>query len=504
MKNIILLLLLVSISCKKREISNSKVFDAPKTVTLTGNVSNFNPENPNISFAVNRVGVDRLSLNSKIDSTGFFSVSFESYTPTDVWVNVGTNFLVLTHPGDSIHMSFDAKIAQRVPILKSIQFSGDAVKTNQDAAHFQEMYFSNEIYTDWDAKKKATKEYGVDDYLQYLDTLQQKNTDLVNNFIQTYSPNEETLLWAKTYIEQDYYNALAFYPAEHRELNNLPFSWDVPENYYNSLNKRLPITKPMLISGYALVNYVNRYSYRYVRNKTRNEKSNEKYRTEFGLAGPLKELDSISIYGIIKYTQDSLLRQLVLAELFQQRFDKVEIDLYEDYRDLVKTHITEPFIAKPLEENYLKTKKSIESPELVSEAILKDASGTSVDKIIENLLETHKGKVIYVDTWASWCAPCLAEFPNSKKLMEEMEGQDVVFVYICINTKEKAYKAVLDKFQLGGEHYFLDQNQSIDFQTVFNISGIPFYILIDKDGSVIEKGSHLRPAMVKEKIEKLL
>ncbi|SKB70558.1 Thiol-disulfide isomerase or thioredoxin [Salegentibacter holothuriorum] len=504
MKKLILLVLLISISCKKEKSKNTYSYDNPKTVTLTGKISNFDPADPNITFAVNRVGVKRIALDSKIDSTGHFSTSFKSYTPTDVWVNPGMNFLVLTHPGDSIHMSFDAKTPERVPILKSIQFSGDAVATNQDAAHFQEMYFSNEIYTDWDAKKNSKKEYGVDDYQKYLDTLQQKSTDLLRRFAEKYSPNEETLLWAKTYIEQDYYNALYFYPQAHRVSNNLPITWDVPETYYDSLKKRLPITKPMLLSGYALMNFVNRYHYGYASTKTWNEKSNEKYRTKFGMAGGAKELDSVKIYGIIKHTQDSLLRQLVLAEVFRQEFEEAEIGLYERYRDLVDVHITEAFIAEPLEEHYKETKQRIASPKLATEALLKETAGTSVDKLIEDLLATHKGKVIYADTWAPWCAPCLGEFPNSKKLMEEMEGQDVVFIYFCVQSNKKAYKATLDKYQLAGEHYFLDQNQSRDFMAAFGISGIPYYLLIDKEGTIVEQGSHLRPYVAKAKIEKLL
>lgn len=503
-----LLLLLVFMACENQNNKEEQVYvyDEPKKVTLTGTVSNFDPENPNLNFTVNRIGVKRLQLDSKIDSSGHFSVSFDSYTPVDVWVRYDANFMVLTYPGDSINLAFDVEKPDRVAMLESLEISGDAAETNQDAAHFQKMYYADELYTDWDKKEKTKKEYDVEEYKLYLDTLQQKSKALLDEYRAKYKPNEEALLWAKINIEQDYYDALDMYPDDHRRSNGLGLEeWDVPDDYYDELTMRLPITKPMLLNGYALGGFVNSYHYSYAKNKTRNEKANEKYRLGPGMfGGSGNALDSLNVYGIIKYTKDTLLQQMVLAELFQQDLERSKLDLYETYDELIDTVITEPFLAEPLKTEYQETKQRIEEPELVTEAILKKSAGTAVEEVIDELFESNRGKVIYVDTWASWCAPCLSEFPNSKNLMEELEDQDVVFAYFAIDTQEKAYKATLDKYQLGGEHYFLDENQSADYTATFEISSIPYYILIDKEGNIVDSGSHLRPYEAKEKIEELL
>jgi len=50
----------------------------------------------------------------------------------------------------------------------------------------------------------------------------------------------------------------------------------------------------------------------------------------------------------------------------------------------------------------------------------------------------------------------------------------------------------------------MTKEQSKDMRDIYEIRGIPYYILIGKNGEIIEKGSHLRPNVVKDQIEKLL
>ena len=109
-----------------------------------------------------------------------------------------------------------------------------------------------------------------------------------------------------------------------------------------------------------------------------------------------------------------------------------------------------------------------------------------------------------MDCWAPWCAPCMKEMPHSKKLMSEMKDRNVAFVYICLNSEEKQWRATLDELQIGGQHYFLNNAQSSTFREIFEVQGIPHYILFNKKGTIIEKGSHLRPDNAKDKIVDIL
>ena len=455
--------------------------DVPQTIIVTGKIDNYEP-NRQLTLHVNRLGFSQEQILAKMDSAGNFMATFESYIPVDVWVTYNTNFLVLLHPKDSLFVHFDGKYNDRPELLESIKFGGDRAKTNQFAAKFQQMYFSNEIYTDWDKKQKAVKEYDTDQYLQYLDTIQQKSKKLYDQFVVENRPNYESRKWGLLFIENDYYYEISWYASNHWIANQMNPDWDcswyVPKGFYDRLCNRLPIDASMFINADGLTSFHNTF-FRYVHDKLRDRETDGIWSLNGEVIdAPAEIIDSIRIFGYIEIVPDPLLLQFMLTEYFDQKFDREDIDVYEKFRDVAETYIKEPFLKEPLIQKYLKTKQRIENPQIFTDAILKEAASLSVNQIMDDILQQNKGKVVYVDFWGTWCGPCLAEMPNSKIVEHEFKDEDVVFVYICLESEEKNWKATLDKFQLGGHHYHLSRQQSGEIRTLVSISGIPFYLLI--------------------------
>ena len=481
---------------------SGKQYDAPRKIIVAGKIDNYD-SSKEVVLEVNRIGFESEEIIAKTDSLGNFKVFFESYIPTDAWLCYKTNFLVLLHPGDSIYVRFDGKYNDRPQILESIHFSGDAALTNQYASKFQQMYFSTEIYRNLNKKNKAVKEYEVDQYIQYLDTVLQKNTELYNKFIAENQPNNESKNWAKLFIEGDYYDDLSSYARNHRLANNMGSDnkWDVPKDFYDRLLNRLPVDSSMFICSHQLSSFSNRFLFRYIHDKLNNELKNL---TIIDLLTIRRKVDEIRFSTVVKYTPDPLLRQIMLTEMFEEKFEEQDVRSYERFKDLVETHIKEPFLKEPLHQKYLQTKLRIENPKIHTEAVLKEIVDSSVEKAIDDILRQNKGKVIYIDFWATWCGACLAEMPNSKVVEHELNKKNVAFVYICLESEEERWKAVLDKYQIGGQHYLFSNKQSAEIRRSFEISGLPFYVLIDKSGVIKEKGSHLRPFTAKEKIKEML
>ena len=80
-------------------------------------------------------------------------------------------------------------------------------------------------------------------------------------------------------------------------------------------------------------------------------------------------------------------------------------------------------------------------------------------------LEDLKGKLVYIDVWATWCGPCRAEIPSLKELEKKYHGKNITFVSISVDAlkdHDKWKKFVADK-ELGGIQLFADNSWSYNF-----------------------------------------
>ena len=130
-------------------------------------------------------------------------------------------------------------------------------------------------------------------------------------------------------------------------------------------------------------------------------------------------------------------------------------------------------------------------------------------------LSDLEGKFVYVDVWATWCAPCKAEIPYLKEIEADYHDKNIAFVSMSIDDDrthggswEKAksdWKAMVADKDLGGIQIYAPKGWQSDFVTGFQIKGIPRFILIDPEGNVADPSAP-RPSNpeLRETLNKLL
>lgn len=140
-----------------------------------------------------------------------------------------------------------------------------------------------------------------------------------------------------------------------------------------------------------------------------------------------------------------------------------------------------------------------------NDLVLLGLDGNSVD--LNTLLKKHSGKVVYVDFWASWCAPCREAMPHAWKLREEFKGQDVVFIYLALNDKDTPWRDAIRKLNMesNSKNYFVVNSKTAKLIEQLNVRSIPRYMLFDKSGTLANaKAPGPQGAAIRNELRELL
>lgn len=156
---------------------------------------------------------------------------------------------------------------------------------------------------------------------------------------------------------------------------------------------------------------------------------------------------------------------------------------HKNYVDFLFTHASEKITGQYTEKyNQLKEKTSGNATSERPDAFdftLHDADGK------EYRLADFKGKMLFIDFWASWCAPCKAQMPYIKELEEHYAGKDIVFASVSLDNTKKAWlKGVADE-NLHGVVLHAEGAFKNPFPAAYGIQAIPRFMLIDAEGKLI-------------------
>jgi thiol-disulfide isomerase/thioredoxin len=181
-------------------------------------------------------------------------------------------------------------------------------------------------------------------------------------------------------------------------------------------------------------------------------------------------------YKIIEDNFKGQTRDLLLTYLMVGESKKLSKTDFEDYQKrFVSTCKTERYA------DYFQ-KSVMPMNDKISATSLYDVN----KKLVDFKEITSKNKITYVDFWASWCAPCRAEMPDSKKLREEYAAKGVNFVYISTDENAADWDKANKKIGLPDDMSFLLPNPAESpLKKQFKINAIPRYMLIDKNGKII-------------------
>ena len=385
-----------------------------------------------------------MSDTVQVAKNGKFVYENAEYVAT--FITIADNRLALVlEPGNCVEMQVDLKDAQNI----GVRFDGDyAAENNYQFA-----------MTQLQLKEQKLLSKGYIPFKEYRDGLQaslavvaEKAALLPEGKMKTQSMELQSVLF--DYLAWDYYRTLQRSDAERlrADTNFAAFvkSIDLNDNKTVDFNVRSSVINWHLDQGQVV-------------------KGKEKDIRYLQLAAEL--------------ISDPAVRNAHLSEYMEWRLksDKVKYmpEVFEVYqslctdaeavnanRDRLNTYM-----------NHFKIRNGVMAPDFE----MVDVNGNRVR------LSDFRGKMVYIDVWATWCAPCCAEIPHVGKLREHFVNDPrIEFISISVDTQVKIWQKMVEEEQLPWKQFIVEGGTRSPFYKGYAIEFIPRFMLIGKDGTIVE------------------
>ncbi|MGG7033863.1 MAG: TlpA family protein disulfide reductase [Flavobacterium sp.] len=378
-----------------------------------------------------------------VNNDGVFKKEFGIERPGIYVFSIGENsLLIFLEENSDLKIETDYKNFD-----EALKIEGNGSDVNRYYIEKSNLYFTLRKYPE-DIYSKNEK-----DFLKAVDTLTAKNTKLLEN-TKNLSPlfvklEKNDIFYGEQYLLTNYENNYFYYTE-----NKPPKAKLVDSRIVKNLNYN---TDDFIHSS----NYRNLLPHKF---NVPFEKG-----TTNGIQFLESEFSKINSPEIKNYILNNLFRRI--------EPDKKSTLLL--YNSILSLSSDEKFKKEVFERIENLNNFNVGSP--APDFELEDQFGEKVS------LESLKGKYIYLDIWATWCGPCLAEIPHLKKIEEKFRNRNISFVSISTDNSSEfeKWKKMLYKKKMTGIQLFAGDTFKTKIISEYSAIAIPKFVLIDPNGILI-------------------
>ncbi len=449
-------------------------FLSAQEVTVYGKILNPKGDQVRITYSSDKISyVQSLADTATLNQNGEFILRFKWPKPAFADFSHGQEYTPLfLQAGDSVKMELDA-----LKFDESVKYSGKGAIINN--------YLAKKMI----AFPRSSQEYfklSEVHFLKYIDSVRKYRLNFFNTYFAKSKKKDPGLsLYKKIEEAEIHYEWLIQklnYPDYNQYFNKLNEPPALSAHFYDFL-KTVKLVNPEIMESGAYIFFTKMFIDREVRTALEKDstlvpETVKQQIIEKKLSGEIKSFALADFaYNLLTNNGDLKNGKVVLDSYLEQSKNK-------QYKAL-------------LEKTY-KEAETIAKGKPAPSFKLKDIDGNTVS------VGDFKGKVIYMDVWASWCGPCMREVPYAKKLEEELHGKDIVFLNVSIDENLDAWKKAVRDKELKGIHINSKGGSESLFSQLYQIRSIPRYYIIDKNGNISNNNAKRPSENVKENLEELL
>jgi thiol-disulfide isomerase/thioredoxin len=445
-----------------------------KSITITGNIQNAG----NVALRVS--GMIELVKDST-DTDGNFNIHFEHPHPEYFTLRMpGQSLLLFLYPGDSIHVNADKE-----NFSETFLASGDRAK--------EANYLFEKMQIETRFKLGNFRElYALESsaYLARTDSAKTALTQHLEEFKSAHDADPMFVKYESAYADYKFTELHGQYDMYYRWLKSIPKedSIDFEAAFWKKELSDLPNDDPAMLAMPA---------YRSVLIKQAGE-----------LISEIMEQDTMydtipngwmhaSVEAASRLFLNPEVNEWYLFQDIQQYINYAGPGVVDEFYNAFMETATNDFYKSNL-------KQTVERWDHIKPGSdVPDFTFTDIDSNSVSLSDL-RGKLVYVDVWATWCGPCIAEHPDWDKLFEEYGEGEIAFLTVSIDNTRSPWEKMVAEKDMKGIHWFADGNWNSELAKHFLIQGIPRFILIDQQGKVIRPSAERPSGKIREDIDKHL
>jgi thiol-disulfide isomerase/thioredoxin len=421
--------------------------------TVEGTLVGSSVEKVTLSYYAEYLSYELVSAEAELDEEGTFSLSIPLDKAHRAYLQYGNSVTGLfLFPEDHLVLNLE----NESPDALMVSGNGSGVTASHFLFEFQRKFETPAMM------RKSREMLQVDsdeEFKQWAIEDKQAKLAFLEEFQQEQPLDPEFLMLIQNDINFGFANQMMLFPVYFAHYQNLePVDAPLSDGYFSFLEE-MEVNNDQAMDSREYIQFLDQYYQYQLRQTLPGE--------ELAFAEKMEFVPQVLAGEPLQFTQAKMIR----TELKYGNPLAVE-DVYLTY---VKDPANELY-ARVLQTDYEQAMK-LAPGRMAPDFTLRDLNGKKVS------LSDFRGKVVYLDFWASWCGPCIAEMPHAKKLKERFAGKDVVFLYVSIDDSEEDWRSGVEDNEMSGVLLYSEGFRS-ETPQAYGIEGIPNYFLVNRDGTI--------------------